>query len=44
MILLFPTLIDFKNEEDRKNFEPTYATLLLSNSLLNKHIFFQKST
>ena len=23
MILLFPTLIDFKSDEDRKNFEPT---------------------
>ncbi|KAL9127893.1 MAG: hypothetical protein Q9217_003329 [Psora testacea] len=23
MILLFPTLIDFKSEEDKKNFEPT---------------------
>ncbi|KAL8650563.1 MAG: hypothetical protein Q9226_005096 [Calogaya cf. arnoldii] len=23
MILLFPTLIDFKNAEDRKNFEPS---------------------
>ncbi len=23
MILLFPTLINFKSEEDRKNFEPT---------------------
>ena len=23
MILLFPTLIDFKSDADRKNFEPT---------------------
>jgi hypothetical protein len=25
MILLFPTLIKFKSEQDRKNFEPRYA-------------------
>ena len=23
MILLFPTLIDFKSKEDQKNFDPT---------------------
>ena len=25
MILLFPTLIDFKSEEDRNNFDPSYV-------------------
>ena len=25
MILLFPTLIDFKSDEDKENFKPTYA-------------------
>lgn len=28
MILLFPTLIDFENPEDRKNFDITYVDLL----------------
>lgn len=27
MILLFPTLIDFKSDEDKKNFAPTYCLL-----------------
>lgn len=34
MILLFPTLIDFKNEEDKKNFEPSYATILMHPCLM----------
>lgn len=25
MILLFPTLIDFKSPEERKNFDPKYV-------------------
>ncbi len=29
MILLFPTLINFENAEDRKNFDITYVTLYL---------------
>ena len=33
MILLFPTLIDFENDEDKKNFEPSYAPTFFPNSL-----------
>lgn len=30
MILLFPSLIHFKSEQDKQNFSPTYVTLQAS--------------
>lgn len=44
MILLFPTLIDFKSEEDRKNFAPTYGLLFPNLFSPSDFLFIKNNT